>query len=61
MNARVIPLLGILLLGVTTAATAQDRLPSVPQTLSLQDALELAVSDGRNEAYAFRTPHAAGR
>ena len=42
MNARAIPLLSILLLGVTTAATAQDRLPSVPQTLSLQDALDLA-------------------
>ena len=42
MNARAIPLLSILLLGVTTAAAAQNRLPSVPQTLSLQDALDLA-------------------
>ena len=42
MNARAIPLLGILLLGVTTVATAQNRLPSIPQTLSLQDALDLA-------------------
>ena len=42
MNARAIPLFGILLLGVTSVATAQNRLPSIPQTLSLQDAIDLA-------------------
>ncbi len=42
MNARAIPLLGILLFGISTAATAQNRLPSIPQTLSLDDAINLA-------------------
>ena len=42
MNARAIPMLGILLLGISTAATTQNRLPSIPQTLSLEDALDLA-------------------
>ncbi|MCH8934220.1 MAG: TolC family protein [Gemmatimonadetes bacterium] len=42
MNVRVIPLLGIMLLGAAAAGTAQNRLPSTPQTLSLEDALGLA-------------------
>ncbi len=42
MNASATSLFSILLLGATTAATAQNRLPSIPQTLSLQDALALA-------------------
>ena len=42
MNVRVIPLLGILLLGTAAAGAAQNRLPSIPQTLSLEDALGLA-------------------
>lgn len=42
MNVRVIPLLGIMLLGAAAAGTAQNRLPSIPQTLSLEDALDLA-------------------
>ncbi len=40
MKTRALTLLGILVLG--TGAAAQDRLPSIPQTLSLQDALELS-------------------
>ena len=40
MKTRALTLLGLLALG--TGAAAQDRLPSIPQTLSLQDALELS-------------------
>ncbi len=42
MNVRVIPLLGIMLLVGAAAGAAQNRLPSIPQTLSLEDALDLA-------------------
>ncbi len=42
MNVRIIPLLGIMLLGGAAAGAAQNRLSSVPQTLSLEDALNLA-------------------
>ncbi|MCZ6916734.1 MAG: TolC family protein [Gemmatimonadetes bacterium] len=41
MKTRVLSLLGLLAVG-TVGATAQGRLPSIPQTLSLQDALELS-------------------
>ncbi len=42
MNVRVIPLLGIMLFGGAAAGAAQNRQPSIPQTLSLEDALDLA-------------------
>ncbi len=69
MNARAIPLLSILFLGVATAATAQQRLPSIPQTLSLQDALDLAenysptylqtANDRAPAAWAVRNAYAS--
>ena len=42
MNARATTLLGTLLLGMSGAAFAQTPLPSIPQTISLEDALDLA-------------------
>jgi outer membrane protein len=42
MNARVISLLGILVAGAPSVLSAQGRLSSIPQQLSLEEALDLA-------------------
>jgi len=42
MNARVISLLGILVVGAPSVLSAQGRLSSIPQRLSLAEALDLA-------------------
>jgi len=57
MNVRVIPLLGIMLLGTAAAGAAQSRLSSVPQTLSLEDALNLAE---RNNPIYLQTANDRG-
>jgi len=42
MNARAISLLGILVVGAPVALSGQGRLSSIPQRLSLEEALDLA-------------------